>query len=86
MDKMDQTIEHLSAVRQAHDEIVQLRHRNEILEAKVEVIDTLTAITRAMNRQGGYATIDVVGRLRIMAEALEKQRDELRQKPEGEDD
>lgn len=53
----------------AQREILDLRRRNEILEAQISVIDTFAAAL-GLGRNGGCMTIDIVGEIQDKIEQL----------------
>lgn len=56
----------VGTLNEARYTITRLRRQNEVLAAKVEVIDTFTAITKSMNWGGGMGCTDVVEELDAM--------------------
>ena len=50
----------VGVLNEARYHITRLRRQNEVLAAKVEVIDTFAAITKSMSRSGGMCCTDVV--------------------------
>lgn len=75
--------ETLATLRNAHDEMIQLRRRIVELEPKAHAYDTLAATVRLnVREEGGYASVDAAWRLKLAIDELVAEREVERQQAE----